>query len=375
LIPFLDLRRLHASIAGELEAAFRRVLDANQLILGSEVAAFEEEFAAYCGASHCIGVSSGLEAMSLALRAAGVGPGDEVIVPAHTYIATWLAVSQLGARPTPVEVRLDTGLLRPDAVEAALTPRTAAILPVHLYGQAAEMQPLLQLAAKRGLFVLEDAAQAHGAREGGKRCGALGHAAAFSFYPSKNLGALGDGGAVVTDDAGLAARLRRLRNYGAVQRDVHEVLGSNARLDELQAAFLRVKLRSLDAWNRARAERAALYFESLASVGGELALPVVAPGNQHAWHLFTVRSRRRAELMSALAADGVESRIHYPTPPHLQPAYAGLGFARGAFEAAEEIADTVFSLPIDPLMSEGDVRRVCATLRRCLGAPASEASR
>jgi dTDP-4-amino-4,6-dideoxygalactose transaminase len=360
-VPFLDLGRLHASIADELAEAHRRVVTANQLILGPEVAAFEAEFAAYCGARHCVGVSSGLDALSLALRAAGIGPGDEVIVPAHTYIATWLAVTHAGATPAPVEVSPDDCLIRADAVEAAVTPRTRAILPVHLYGRPADMGEIMRIGNKHGLFVLEDAAQAHGASYRGRRAGALGHAGAFSFYPSKNLGALGDGGAVVTNDAELAERIRRLRNYGSTQRNVHEVAGHNARLDEMQAAFLRVKLPRLDEWNEMRRIRAQRYMRLLS--GGRLKLPATGSADTApAWHLFVVQSGERAELMSALAATGVGCFVHYPTPPHLQPAYAHLKLGRGAFPVSETLADSVLSLPMDPCMTLEDVERVSAVV-------------
>jgi dTDP-4-amino-4,6-dideoxygalactose transaminase len=363
MIPFLDVGRLHASLADELVAAHRRVVASNRLILGPEVEAFEREFAAYCEAKHCIGVSNGLDAMTLALRAAGIGAGDEVIVPAHTYIATWLAVSHIGAMPVPADALANTCLMDPEAVAAAVTPRTKAILPVHLYGQPANMSAIMRIADKHGLFVLEDAAQAHGARYDRKRVGALGHAGAFSFYPSKNLGALGDGGGVVTNDDNLAARIRKLRNYGAVQKNVHETLGYNARLDEMQAAFLRVKLPHLDHWNATRRDRARQYERMLGGVRG-LETQAVVPDVEPVWHLFTVRSNRRDAIIQALAEAAVGCFIHYPTPPHLQAAYADLGFGRGAFPVAERIADTVLSLPMDPLMSVGDVERVSAIVKQ-----------
>lgn len=357
MIPLLDVGRQHAALAGELEAAYRRVVAGNQLILGPEVAAFEEEFARHCGAKYCIGVSNGLDALTLALRAAGIGEGDEVIVPSHTYIATWLAVTHAGATPVPAEVCADTFVVSPAAVEVAISPRTKAILPVHLYGHPADMDAINRIAAKHGLFVLEDAAQAHGAGCGDKRVGNLGHAAAFSFYPSKNLGALGDAGAVTTNDAALAERIRKLRHYGAARRNVHETTGVNARLDEMQAALLRVKLLHLDRWNANRRERAALYLELL-SRRDDIQAPQTAALVEHVWHLFVVRTERRAALIDALDAAQIGSMAHYPTPPHLQPAYEHLGYKRGAFPIAEALAETVLSLPMDPLMLLDDVRRV-----------------
>jgi dTDP-4-amino-4,6-dideoxygalactose transaminase len=333
MIPLLDLGRLHASIADQLTAAQTRVTARNQLILGPEVEAFEREFAAYCGTGECVGVSNGLDALTLALRAADVGLNDEVIVPAHTHIATWLAVSHTGATPVPVEVRADTCLIDPVAIEAAITPRTKAIVAVHLYGQTADMNAIMKIAQRHSLFVLEDASQAHGARCAGKTAGSLGHAAAFSFYPSKNLGALGDGGAVTTNDNKLAARLRRLRNYGAVERDVYEVAGYNARLDELQAAFLRIKLSYLDKWNALRSVRAKQYLDALAPLAPALQMPITAPEMDHVWHLFTVRSAQRDALRAALHAK--KYRNADPLPEAMLPA-AGL---RSPRDSARRVSD------------------------------------
>jgi dTDP-4-amino-4,6-dideoxygalactose transaminase len=308
-----------------------------------------------------VGVGNGLDALVLALRAAGIGPGAEVIVPSHTFAATWLAVEAVGARITPVEVDPATCTLDPAAAEAAVTPATAAIIPVSLYGHPADMDPLMALARRHGLFVLEDAAQSHGAAYRGRKTGALAHATAFSFYPTKNLGALGDGGAVVTDDAALAERLRKLRNYGSARKYVHEVAGVNSRLDELQAAFLRARLPRLEAANAARRARAARYD---ARLGGrnDLAIPSEAAWARHVYHLYVVRSGARDALQAKLAAAGIETLIHYPTPPHLQPAFAHLGFRRGDFPLAERLAAEVLSLPLWPGMPLTDVDAAAAAV-------------
>ena len=343
-IPFLDLAAINAEAGTQLDAALTRVRAASHYILGPELEAFENEFANYCGAGHCVGVGNGLEALVLALRAAGIGPGDEVIVPSHTFIATWLAVTACGAAVVPVEPIPAGFNIDPSGIEAAITPRTRAIIPVHLYGEPADMDAINAVAQKHGLFVLEDAAQAHGARFKGRRTGALGHAAAFSFYPAKNLGALGDGGAVVTNDKALAERIRALRSYGSTERYVHPVQGGNSRLDEMQAACLRVKLPGLDAGNARRRQQAARYLEALAST--KLALPSPAQVGEPVWHLFVVQSAERDQLQKTLAAAGIATLIHYPCPPHLQDAYAAMGFRRGAFPRAEALADRVLSLPI-----------------------------
>jgi dTDP-4-amino-4,6-dideoxygalactose transaminase len=306
-------------------------------------------------------VGNGLEALTLVLRAWGLGPGDEVIVPSNTYIATWLAASHVGATPVPVEPVEATYNLDPRRIEEAITPRTRAILPVHLYGQPADMGPIMEIARRRGLKVLEDCAQSHGARYRGRRAGALGDAAGFSFYPGKNLGAFGDGGAVTTDDDGLAHALRTLRNYGSTVKYHNEVKGFNSRLDELQAALLRPRLATLDAWNARRSRIAQAYMGALA--GTDLRLPVEAGGCESAWHLFVVRAPRRNELQDALAARGVGTMVHYPLPPHLQPAYAEMGLARGAFQISEAIHDEVLSLPMGPHLSDAQVEHVIASVR------------
>jgi len=355
-VPFLDLRAATAELRPELDAAIDRVLDSGHYILGPEVASFEQEFAAYVDAARCVGVGNGLDALRLALMAMGVGANDEVIVPSNTYIATWLAVSEVGARPVPVEPRPFTHNLDPDRVAAAITPRTKVILPVHLYGQPAELDPLLNLARDHGLMVLEDAAQAQGATYRGRRIGAHGHAVAWSFYPGKNLGALGDAGAVTTDDPHLADQVRLLGNYGSRQKYVNEVKGLNTRLDPLQAAVLRVKLAHLDAWNNRRKAIAARYLDAFA--GTDLGLPVIADGCESAWHLFVVRSPNRHALIEHLAAAGVGTLIHYPIPPHRQAAYRSLDFQDNAFPIAERLAAEVLSLPIGPHMTEPQVDHV-----------------
>jgi dTDP-4-amino-4,6-dideoxygalactose transaminase len=361
-VPFLDVKAAYDELRAELDAAVRRVMESGWYILGEEVEAFEREFASYCGVKHCVGVANGLDALHLILRAAGIGSGDEVIVPSNTYIATWLAATHAGARPVPVEPDPRTSNIDPNRVEDAITSRTRAILAVHLYGQPAAMTPINEIARARGLRVVEDAAQAHGGRVAGRRAGALGHAAGFSFYPGKNLGAYGDAGAVTTDDAPLADRLRMLRNYGSRVKYFNEMLGFNSRLDPLQAAMLRVKLRRLDAWNARRRQIAARYLRELAGVP-ELTLPEVAAEAEPAWHLFVVRHPRRDELQRHLASRSIGTLIHYPVPPHLSEAYRGLELSAGAFPIAEELAQTVLSLPMGPHMTDADTDAVIEAVR------------
>ncbi len=354
-IPFLDLRPLHEELRSELLQAFERVLDSGWYILGNEVKQFEREFAAYCEAKHCVGVGNGLEALHLILRAYGIGAGDEVIVPANTYIATWLAVTYAGATPVPVEPDERTYNLDAAKIEAAITPRSKAIIAVHLYGQPSDMDAINAVAQKYGLKVIEDAAQAHGARYKGRRVGSLGDAAGFSFYPGKNLGALGDGGAVTTNDAKLADEVRVLANYGSRIKYHNEVKGFNSRLDELQAAFLREKLKKLDEWNARRKALASAYLDALQ--GSPLALPFVPDWADPVWHLFVVRSPNRDALQKHLADHGVGTMIHYPIPPHFQPAYAELGIPEGSLPISERIHREVLSLPMGPhLLPEQQVR-------------------
>jgi dTDP-4-amino-4,6-dideoxygalactose transaminase len=359
-IPFLDLKAAHISQASELEDAFKRVLYSGSYILGQEVEKFEEEFAAYCGARYAVGVGNGLDAIFLILKAMDIGVGDEVIVPSNTYIATWLAASYCGATPVPVEPDAATFNLDPSLIEAAITPRTKAIIAVHLCGHAADMDAINAIAKRHGLRVIEDAAQAHGARYRGRRAGALSDAAAFSFYPGKNLGAIGDGGAVTTNSEAIAERIRMLRSYGSKVKYQHEVIGHNSRLDELQAAFLRVKLTRLEAWNAHRVLIAQRYLTGLAGVPG-LTLPGIAAGDS-VWHLFVIRHARRDALAAALAASGIATVIHYPTAPHLQPAYRHLGFEAGAFPISEQMHAQVLSLPVGPMMALADADRVIGVI-------------
>ena len=365
-VPFLDVGATYRELRTAHDAAYQRVMDSGWVLLGRELEAFEAEFAAYCGVPHCVGVANGLDALHLVLRAWDIGPGDEVIVPSNTYIATWLAVSMVGATPVPVEPDPDTFNLDPARLADALTSRTRAILPVHLYGQAADMEPIMALAAAHGLKVLEDNAQAQGARVQGRVTGGLGHAAGNSFYPGKNLGAFGDGGAVTTHDAELADRVRLLRNYGSRKKYFNEVAGVNSRLDELQAAFLRVKLPQLDEWNDRRRAVAGFYQRELAGLP-DLRLPIVPSGHEPAWHLYVVRHPRRDALQAHLQASGVATLVHYPVPPHLSGAYAASGWRRGAFPLAEHLADEVLSLPIGPHCTLEHAALVAAAVREfCL---------
>jgi dTDP-4-amino-4,6-dideoxygalactose transaminase len=363
MIPFLDLKPAYAELKAELDAAYARVMESGWLVLGKEVEAFEREYAAFCGTRHCVGLGNGLEALELTLRAWDIGAGDEVIVPSNTYIATWLAVTAVGATVVPVEPTPAGPNIDAERIAAALTPRTRAIMPVHLYGEPADMDAIMAVADRQGLKVVEDVAQAQGARMRGRRTGALGHAGAHSFFPTKNIGAYGDGGAVTTDDAALAERLRALRNYGSRVKYVNIERGYNSRLDELQAAFLRVKLRKLEEWNERRRALAARYHDQLAGIEG-LGLPRAPQWAEPVWHLYVVRTPRRAELVKALDAAGIGSLIHYPIPPHLQQAYADLGLARGSFPLAETLAETVLSLPIGPHVSVEAVDAVAAAVRR-----------
>lgn len=356
-IPFLDLRASYDELKPMLDAAYQRVMDSGWYILGAEVEAFEHEFAQYCEAKYCIGVGNGLDALHLILRACGIGEGDEVIVPSNTYIATWLAVTYCGTTPIPVEPDERTYNIDPARIEAAITPRTKAIIAVHLYGQPADMDAINAIAKKHDLKVIEDAAQAHGARYKGKRVGTLGDAAGFSFYPGKNLGALGDAGAVTTNDAELAERICMLRNYGSKVKYHNEVKGFNSRLDELQAAFLREKLKILDDWNARRSNIARYYNDHLAGTDG-VSLPFVQEWAEPVWHLYVIRHPARDKLSERLADAGVHTLIHYPIPPHLQQAYAELGYREGDFPVAEAIHREVLSLPMGPQMSAEMVAQV-----------------
>lgn len=361
-VPFVDLTGYLQDDRAAVLEAISGVLDRQHLIMGPELVAFEKEFAEYCGARHCIGVGNGLEALSLTLRALGIGPGDEVIVPSQTFVATWLGVSHVGATPVSVDVDLGTALLDPAGIEARITPRTRAIIPVHLYGQPADMAPIMAIAEKHGLFVLEDSAQAHGARYQGQRAGTLGHAAGFSFYPTKNLGAYGDGGAIVTNDDALAERLRSLRNYGSPEKYVHTEVGYNTRLDEMQAAILRVHLRSLDARNQARRDAAAYYTAALADVPG-LELPVVQDAVEHVYHLYVVRHAKRDAILRELQRLGIGAAIHYPIAPGDQKAYAEGAQLSDANNNGAVSAATCLSLPLWPGITHAQQDIVVATLK------------
>ncbi len=390
IVPFVDFVSPYRELKAELDAAYSRFMESAWYVLGKEVEAFEQEYAAYCGTKHCVGVGNCLDAMHLVLRAWEIGSGDEVIVPSNTYIATWLAVSYAGAQPVPVEPDPRNFNLDPDRIAAAITPRTRAIMPVHLYGQPADMDTIMALAEKHGLKVLEDAAQAQGARYKGRCTGSLGHAAGHSFYPTKNLGAFGDAGAVTTDDAELADKVRMLRNYGSKQRYYNEVKGINSRLDELQAAFLRVKLRYLDDWNSRRRKIAQFYLDSLGSLTSDLRPPTSAPSSgsgltsdlcpltsglvlpfvsqwaDPVWHLFVIRHPQRDVLQKKLAEAGIGTLIHYPVPPHLSGAYADLRSPTSDLwnlPLAEKLAATVLSLPVGPHLREDEVQFVVETIR------------
>ncbi|MER3478951.1 MAG: erythromycin biosynthesis sensory transduction protein eryC1 [Meiothermus sp.] len=360
-VPFLDLRAAYLELKAELDEAVLRVLDSGWYILGEEVEAFEEEYAAYVGAGYCVGVANGLDALTLTLRAMEIGPGHEVIVPSNTYIATWLAVSYVGATPVPVEPDQQTYTLDPARIEAALSERTKAILPVHLYGLPADLDPILEIARRHRLWVLEDAAQSQGARYKGRRVGAHGDAVAWSFYPGKNLGALGDAGAVTTDNPGLAERIRVLRNYGSRVKYINEVQGVNSRLDPIQAAALRVKLKYLDLWNARRQRIADYYRQALA--GPPLTLPHRPEWAEHVWHIFAVLHPERDLLQKHLQGQGIGTLIHYPIPPHRQTAYRELGYSEGAFPLAEKIHRQELSLPMGPHLTPAQAERVVEAVR------------
>jgi dTDP-3-amino-3,4,6-trideoxy-alpha-D-glucose transaminase len=372
-IPLVDLKRMHQAIAPEIEGALRDVCANTDFILGRAVDEFERAFAAWLGARHAIGVASGTDALHLTLRALGIGAGAEVIVPANTFIATAEAVSYCGATPVLVDCDPRTATIDVARIEDALTPRTRAIMPVHLYGQPADMDPILALARARHLVVIEDAAQAHGAAYRGRRCGTLGAAAGFSFYPGKNLGAYGDAGAIVTNDDALADEVRLLRNWGSTQKYVHRRLGYNSRLDTLQAAVLGVKLRRLDEWNAERDRLAHRYQKALTALAPDVEVLDVAPWTTaHAWHLFVVRLTRhdRDRVVKRLQADGIGSGIHYPIPIHLQEAYASLARPRAGYPATERLAREILSLPLCPYLGDDGLERVVESLTAALRADA-----
>jgi dTDP-4-amino-4,6-dideoxygalactose transaminase len=359
-VPFVDLKTSHRALADEILSVWREILCDAAFIGGPQVDGFEREFEAFTGARHCVGVANGTDALRFAILAMGVGPGDEVITVPHTFIATTEAISQAGARPVFVDVDRATGTLDPTRLEAALTERTKLIVPVHLYGQPADMDPILAIARPRGIRVLEDAAQAHGARYHGRSAGTLADAASFSFYPGKNLGACGEAGAVVTDDAGIAEQVKVLRDHGQSAKYHHRIEGYNGRLDAIQAAALRIKLRHLASWNAQRHELAGRYHERLAKSG--LELPLEAPDRGHVYHLYVVRHPQRDLLRERLGAAGIGSGLHYPIPLHLQPAYAHLELAAGTFPESERWAGQGLSLPMFPGMTAEQLDRVCEAI-------------
>ena len=362
-VAFLDVGAAYEALRPELDAAYRRVMGSGQYVLGEEVTAFEGEFARLVQSPYAIGTGNGLDALTIALRAHGVGAGDEVIVPAHTFVATWLAVAACGAEIVAVDVDERTLLIDPRAAAAAVTPRTAAIVPVHLYGHPADMSAIRALSDREGLLVIEDAAQAHGAAFEGRAVGSLGHAAAFSFYPTKNLGAHGDAGALTTGDEAVARRARRLRNYGSTERYVYEEIGWNSRLDPLQAAFLRVKLAALEGWNARRGAIAATYLDGLRDVDGLVLPPAGDSSSAPVWHLFCVRHPRRGQLQAHLQSHGVATLVHYPVPPHRMQAFAALGLREGSFPVTEAAAGSLLSLPIGPHLDDAGVATVVEAVR------------
>ena len=360
MIPLTNVLGSYEELRGDIDVAIRRVLKSGWYILGAEVESFEADYAAYCQASHCVGVANGLDALILGLRIVGVGPGDEVIVPSNTYIATWLAVSALQATPVPVEPDPHTHCLDPGMIERAITSRTKAIMPVHLYGHPADMGAICRIAKARGVYVVEDAAQAHAAKIGNAPIGAHGDVVSWSFYPTKSLGAFGDAGALTTNDARLAERAAILRNYGMAQKNIVKERGMNSRLDPIQAAILAVKLRHLDEWRVRREKIAAIYTEGLSSL--PLVLPTTEAGMTHGWHLYVVRCANRSMLQQGLTAAGITSAVHYPIPPYLQEAYVELGARRQDYPIATKLADEVLSLPIGPHLEERDARRIVAAI-------------
>jgi dTDP-4-amino-4,6-dideoxygalactose transaminase/RimJ/RimL family protein N-acetyltransferase len=366
-IPLVDLKTQYQALKAEIAWAIQGVLDRCDFILGHDVDAFESEYAEYCQADFAVGLDSGLSALELGLRALGIGPGDEVITPAHSFIASSSAISMAGATPIWVDVYPDTYNLDIKGVEAAITKRTKAIMPVHLYGQLADMDGVLDIARRHQLHVVEDACQAHGARHRGKRAGSMGDIGAFSFYPGKNLGAYGDAGALVTNNAEVADSVRKMRNYGQRKKYDHEYLAWNRRMDTLQAAVLRVKLPHLDAWNDARQRHAAAYSRLLAAAGVELPKPE-SPG-EHVYHLFVIQAERRADLLTHLEQNGIKAGIHYPIPIHMQEAYRDRGMGRGSFPVAEAAASRLLSLPMYPELSEQQMQRIAEVVTRFATTP------
>jgi len=369
VVPFVDLKAQYASIKNEIDAAIARVIADTAFIMGREVRAFEEAFADYLGARFCIGVNSGTAALQLALMACGIGPGDEVIAPSFTFFATAEAISVLGAKPVFVDIDPVSYTIDAAQIEAAITPRTRAIIPVHLYGQAADLDPILAIAKRHKLRVIEDAAQAHGAEYKQKRVGALGDAGCFSFYPSKNLGAYGEAGAIVTNDEGLAQQLRLLRDHGSTSKYAHAIVGYNFRMEEIQAAVLNVKLPHLDGWNNLRREHAATYNDLLKDLG--FALPREMDCARHVYHVYAIQTENRDDLQQRLTANGIQTGVHYPIPIHLQPAYLSLGYKPGDLPVTETLSQRVLSLPMFPELRADQQRRVADVIGKSASSWAS----
>lgn len=365
-VPYIDLKAQYHRVKAEIDAAIAGVLETGQFVLGEEVASFEREFARYCGTTDCVALNSGTSALHLALLAAGVGRGDEVITVPFTFVASVAAILYVGARPVLVDIHPDSFSIDPAAIASVITPRTKAILPVHLYGQPADMDPILDAARRHGLMVIEDAAQAHGAQYKGRTAGSLGDLACFSFYPTKNLGAYGEGGAVTTNNADYAHKIRMLRDWGQDRKYHHVLPGYNYRMEGLQGAILRVKLRHLDRWTEARRALAQKYDRLLAHCG--VVLPREMPWARHAYHVYTVRAQDRDGLQAALHTEGIQTAIHYALPAHLQPAYASLGYSSGAFPESEEAANEVLSLPLYPEITEAQIEMVSQALTSVLAA-------
>jgi dTDP-4-amino-4,6-dideoxygalactose transaminase len=363
MIPFLSFKHMNEEIKAELLPSFENFIDKGWYILGDQVKQFEHDYANYCTTKHAVGVANGLDALIIALKTLNIGVGDEVIVPSNTYIASWLAVSYVGATPIPVEPRFETYNINPDLIEAAITPKTKAIMPVHLYGQCCEMDAIMNIAQKHNLFVVEDNAQSQGATYNGKVTGSFGHINGTSFYPGKNLGAYGDAGAITTNDVQLYNRSNVIRNYGSQKKYYNEIKGINSRLDELQAGFLSIKLKHLTKWSEQRNRIAALYNQQLSGVG-DVVTPVLANGATSVYHLYVIRTNKRDALQQYLNENGVGTLIHYPLPPHLQEAYQELGYKKGDFPLAETIADTCISLPMFPGLTDEQVKQVCDTIKQ-----------